>query len=84
MSPFTHQGGYGRCYLPHYDTAEKYQSITIRLADSLPLSIINLLNEGLALSPYPEDAKSRKRRKRIEQYLDNGYGCSALKHPQVA
>ena len=71
-----------RGYLPHYDDLTKMQSITFRLADSLPQSKLILLKEEL--EHLPEREQGVERRRRIEQWLDSGMGCCALKHPDVA
>lgn len=60
-----------RGFLPHYDAANKYQMITYRLADSLPVS-----SPGTTGGP-PVDAL--KHRKMIESTLDKGYGSCVLK-----
>lgn len=73
---------YSRGYLPHFDDVSKLQSITFRLADSLPQCKLKQLNEELA--GLPEDKQSVERRKRIEEWLDAGMGCCALRHPEVA
>ena len=67
-----------RGYLPHYDFAGKYQMITYRLADSLPLKVLNAGSAGV--SP----AKNTHQRKLEEKYLDKGYGSCILKIPAVA
>ena len=58
------------------------QSITFRLADSLPQEKLRELEEELALQP--EALRDVQRRKRIEHWLDGGMGCCALKHPRMA
>jgi len=73
---------YSRGYLPHFDDISKLQSITFRLADSLPQQKLQQLNEEL--TSLPEDKLSIERRKRIEAWLDAGMGCCALRHPEVA
>ena len=73
---------YSRGYLPHFDSKEKIQSITFRLADSLPQEKLKQLEAQLDLTP--DDQRDLKKRKTIEQWLDSGLGCCALKHPDVA
>lgn len=71
-----------RGYLPHFETREKMQSITFRLADSLPQSkLVELARE---LEQLPKEQRDLARRKAIEQWLDAGMGCCALGHPAVA
>ena len=76
--PFWHSRG----YLPHFETREKMQSITFRLADSLPQSKLRELEADLVR--LPKDRLAIERRKRIEHYLDEGMGCCALRNPAVA
>ena len=71
-----------RGYLPHYDELGKMQSITFRLADSLPQSKLIRLKEELLHLPQKE--QEIERRKWIERWLDAGMGCCALRHPRVA
>ncbi|MCK4565356.1 MAG: transposase [Verrucomicrobia bacterium] len=71
-----------RGYLPHFETRDKMQSITFRLADSLPQSKLAEMKREMAL--LPEDQQSLERRKQIDQWLDAGMGCCALRHPTVA
>ncbi len=73
---------YSRGYLPHLDDITKIQSITFRLADSLPQDKLEVLEEQLKL--MPEVQRNLVRRKTIEGWLDAGMGCCALRHPEVA
>jgi len=73
---------YSRGYLPHRDAAHLIQSVTYRLADSLPQEKLKLLDDELAL--LAGDQREREQRKRIEAWLDAGMGCCALRHPEVA
>lgn len=64
-------------HLPHFDQPEAVQSITIRLFDSLP-------QEKLAeLEREKERIDDVTRRKRIEAWLDTGYGACFLSQPKV-
>jgi type I restriction enzyme R subunit/putative DNA methylase len=58
------------------------QSITFRLADSLPQSELKHLEKKLQL--LPEIRRDIERRKWIEQWLDAGAGCCALKASEAA
>jgi len=73
---------HSRGYLPHCDDLSKLQSITFRLADSLPQTKLRELEDELARLPVEKQDVAR--RKQIEQWLDSGMGCCALKHPIVA
>ncbi len=75
-------GWHSRGYLPHFDGAEITQFVTFRLADSLPQRLLETwrseLKEELAAN------LDTALRRRIEMYLDQGYGLCHLKHPGVA
>ena len=74
---------HSRGYLPHYDRIGQLQSITFRLADSLPQSKLKELEEIIEALPSEADPDLAKRQQ-IEAWLDAGMGCCALRHPQVA
>ena len=71
-------GWYSRGYLPHYNNPHTLQSVTFRLADSLPQSKLKELEREI------HDGDSTKsdaaRRKKIESWLDAGMGCCALNY----
>lgn len=71
-----------RGYLPHRDRIGLTQTITFRLADSLPQTKLAELEERLRC--LPEQSQQLERRKQIERWLDSGMGCCALRHPQMA
>ena len=73
---------YSRGYLPHRDAPRLIQSVTYRLADSLPQEKLKLLCDELV--GLADDRAEIERRKRIEEWLDAGLGCCALGHPEVA
>ena len=73
---------YSRGYLPHRDKISLLQSITFRLADSLPKNKLEKLE--LELLNIPKAKQDLEKRKRIEDWLDSGIGCCALKHPEMA
>ena len=73
---------YSRGYLPHRDAKELLQAVTFRLADRLPHEKLTLLEEEL--SNLPENQRATHRREKIEQWLDAGMGCCALRHPKLA
>jgi len=76
------RGWYSRGYLPHCDVPHLIQSVTYRLADSLPQAMLAELKEELG--HLAETEREIERRKRIEEWLDAGMGCCALAHPDVA
>ena len=75
-------GWRSRGYLPHRDEIGLLQSITYRLADSLPQEKLRQLEASLSL--LPADGRDLARRKQIETWLDAGLGCCALRHPALA
>lgn len=75
-------GGHSRGYLPHFDGGEIPQFITFRLADAMPQKLLDRWREELASEENVNaDASLRKR---IELYLDQGYGACYLKDPRIA
>lgn len=74
-------------HIPHYDIKNAYQSITYRLSDSLPATILNeLAAERGRLDKHKETSQKAEalRRQKIEKYLDAGYGCCILKNTNIA
>lgn len=71
-----------RRYLPHFDHPGTLQSITFRLADSLPHELLEQLK--VELESIPPEKLGASRRKEIERWLDAGIGCCALGHPALA
>jgi len=78
------RGWYSRGYVPHFDNYHALQFITFRLADSLPQSKLEQLEQELRRDNLPQSKKDVEKRKSIELWLDAGYGCCALSHPAVA
>ena len=77
-----HREWYSRGYLPHCDHPGLLQSITYRLADSLPADVLARLEEELRL--LPPEKRDPERRRRVERWLDAGYGCCVLRDPRAA
>jgi REP element-mobilizing transposase RayT len=75
-------GWHSRGYLPHFDGREVPQFITCWLFDSVPKTVIEKWMRELALpnSGYDQIALQ----KRLERYLDQGFGEAHLKNPQIA
>lgn len=80
-SKFQPKGWYSRGYLPHFDDGISPQFITMRLYDSLPQNLLKKWREELA--KFENDGEIELR-KRIEKYLDLGYGACFLREPKVA
>ena len=76
------RGWYTRGYLPHADFPGLLQSITYRLADSLPAEVLVRMEEELR--KVAPDRVEVERRRRLEAWLDAGHGCCVLGEPQVA
>ena len=73
---------HSRGYLPHWEAGEIPQSITFRLADSLPAALLERWSSELA--SLAEDEAATKRRERIERALDSEHGDGSLRQPAVA
>lgn len=78
----TPRGWHSRGYIPHFDGGEIAQTVTFRLADSLPRSVLERWT--IELAHLEEKDIELERRLRIESYLDKGTGDAWLKSPEVA
>lgn len=74
-------GWHSRGYLPHFDGG-KQQFITFRLGDSMPQAILERWRREL--EKEGGDNFDSVLRRRVEAYLDQGYGDCHLKNPRVA
>jgi putative transposase len=83
-SPEPHLGWHSRGYLPHWDHPGMIQSLNFRLADSLPRIVVKKWQDELELSSQLESQRVIELRRRIEEYLDSGYGECWLKLPEIA
>jgi len=68
--------------LPHCDFPGLVQSITYRLADSLPAAVLENARQGL--EELPRERRDPELRRRLEKWLDPGRGCCALRDPRTA
>ncbi len=77
---------YSRGYHPHFDEPGLVQSITFRLADSVPESLLQTWRDELGIrKANPSDDKAlAKLRARIDKYEDAGHGSCSLAQPVVA
>jgi REP element-mobilizing transposase RayT len=75
-------GWHSRGYLPHFDGRAIPQFLTFHLADSIPKKVIQRWREELKSLKYEQERIVLQRR--IEKYLNQGYGEAFLKLPQVA
>jgi REP element-mobilizing transposase RayT len=71
-----------RGYLPHFDGHGAIQHVTFHLADSLPKETLIRLQRETAC--FPDTRKNTELRKRIETFIDSGYGSCALKNTKIA
>jgi putative transposase len=76
------RGCYSRGYLPHVDYPGLLQSITYRLADSLPPDGLEQIQEELRF--VKSQSHDVERRRRIEEWLDSGHGSCLLRDARVA
>jgi putative DNA methylase len=74
-------GWYDRGYIPHFEGGEIPQFLTFRLYDSMPQEILAKWRDELELN---EEQDRIVFRKRIEKYLDQGYGQCFLRDERVA
>ncbi|HKO61733.1 MAG TPA: transposase [Pyrinomonadaceae bacterium] len=75
-------GWHSRGYLPHFDGVAKPQFITLHLGDSIPATVIERWKNELRKVPYEQERILLQRR--IEKYLDMGYGSAFLRQPEIA
>lgn len=72
---------HSRGYIPHWEAGETAQSITFRLADSLPSVLLQRWD--LELQTLTKEARDQERRKRIERALDSGHGSGVLAQREI-
>ena len=68
--------------LPHRNKEGLIQSITFRLADSLPQSVLKEIEKEI--NHLSEDKRELEKRKKYEYWLDKGLGCCALANREMA
>lgn len=73
-----HKEWYSRGYLPHFDHVGLIQVVTFRLLDALPTDLLEKLEKAVSKENDVE------KRKRIEAWLDAGYGSCWLRDPRIA
>jgi len=74
-------GWYDRGYIPHFEGGEIAQFLTFRLADSMPQEVLERWRTELDLSTKEDQTAFRKR---IERYLDQGYGECCLRDSRIS
>jgi putative DNA methylase len=75
-------GWHSRGYLPHFDGRAIPQFITLHLADSIPRKVIERWQGEL--NRLEENEEQIVMRRRIDRYLDQGYGSCFLKDNRIA
>jgi len=78
------RGWHSRGYLPHFDAGKTPQSITFRLAGSIPAELLRQWREELKLEAGASGPAAAEERRRIENYLNRGIGPSWLANPKIA
>src|SRR3954451_14371796 len=78
MNPLEHR--HSRGYMPHFDAEGFTQSITFRLADSLPTDIF----ETLAFKLRTKQISDVRYYREIDRAMDLGSGSTYLKQPAIA
>ncbi len=73
---------HSRGYLPHFSGDAVTQLVTYRLVDSMPQEVLARWSEELKHLPPTEF--DLEKRKRIDAYLDQGYGNCYLKDERIA
>lgn len=75
-------GWHSRGYLPHFDGREIPQFITLRLFDSVPDAVLKKWLRELDVGKSKTDRITLE--KRIDRYLDQGYGAALFKDRRIA
>ncbi len=76
------KGWHSRGYHPHFDGGKDFaQSVSFRLADSLPRHAVEQMDAEL--KSLPPSLQDPEKRKRIEAFLDAGYGSCSLRDERI-
>jgi REP element-mobilizing transposase RayT len=80
------KGWYSRGYLPHFDSPYVVQSIGFRLADAVPLQVVEMWKQQLHMDRHTpaSDPRMIGLRRRIDRYEDAGHGSCVLRDARVA
>lgn len=84
-----HKGIHTRGFLPHWDFENSVQAITFRLADSLPMKVVESWRKELQVNAQALTTEISRQiqaelHKRISQYEDAGHGECILSLPAAA
>lgn len=75
-------GWHSRGYLPHFDSPVHTQHVTVHLADSLPQSAIDRIDQ--MIESLPDQERTIERRKRLHEWIDAGHGSCILRESEFA
>jgi putative DNA methylase len=75
-------GWYSRGYFPHFDAEGLTQHVSFHLFDALPQRVLAQWREELKTLPTKQ--ADLERRKRIQDFLDSGYGACFLRDDRLA
>jgi putative transposase len=75
------KGIHSRGYLPHWDFSGSVQGITFRLADAVPVKVIQAWRQELSLECETDSVELRQK---IAKYEDAGHGSCLLGKPMYA
>jgi putative transposase len=73
---------HSRGYVPHFDSSDAIQLVTLHLSDSLPFNAMQRMDSDLR--GLPPKRRTIERRKRIDDLADAGFGSCNLRRPIVA
>lgn len=76
------KGWHSRGYLPHFDGGAILQFITLHLGDALPPKVVERWK--LELEQTKDEEAKRILSRRVEKYLDEGYGKCYLRRADIA
>jgi len=76
------RGWHTRGYLPHFDSPDHIQHVTVHLVDSLPKSAIERVDQMIEAMPDCEGIVER--RKRLHDWIDAGHGACYLGKAECA
>ncbi|KRP37030.1 MAG: hypothetical protein ABS34_04650 [Opitutaceae bacterium BACL24 MAG-120322-bin51] len=76
------RGWHSRGYLPHFDSPDHVQHVTVHLVDSLPKSAIERVDQ--MIEAMPDRGRIIERRKRLHEWIDAGHGACCLGDAECA
>ncbi|MFH1007050.1 MAG: transposase [Candidatus Latescibacterota bacterium] len=68
--------------MPHLDAESLIQHVTVHLADSLPKTAIDRIEDSM--DGMPGDRRQIEQRKRLHEWIDAGHGSCILRNPDIA